>query len=339
MRIRRIVQTSELVLPAHATIRRRSPRPPERRQENYDELFDSQTVFCDAFMIGERIVLVGPPLLNLEELFLGATYTIDGQSLQQRPLTHRLDRAHRLEIPWGMGADDLTVRYGEYAATLRVRADLSQPLVGKTVLLAMQRNNPLHWLRDWARFFIAINKVNGIVLYDMASTEYDASGLIAALDDLPGLDSLIVVNWPYKYGVQPASAGQPWDSDFCQYVAWEHARLRFLQQAEAVTIADVDELFLAEDFRTIFEHAAESASGAIYFQQRFMSLWWTGSLRTAKGKLIPTIFITIRRFPTERRNSWPCRPCSRRNGSCSSTPFEVTKVRSTRTLSVDSSNR
>lgn len=204
----RIVETSELVLPVHGTLRRRPPRPPELQQPYYHELFDSQTVFCDVFRAGERIVMVGPPLLNLEKLFLDATYRVDGQ-VAGGPETQRLNRAQRTTLTTS-AADDLSVDFGEYSARVRIRADMNDLFTGRNVLIAMQRNNPLAWVSEWARLYVEANDVESVVLYDLRSTHYSLEELSGALARVPGLVSSVIVHWPYKYGVKPRRQGDPW---------------------------------------------------------------------------------------------------------------------------------
>jgi len=269
--IRKIVKTSDLVLEAQATIRRTPPRDPAKIDGNYLELFDSQTVYCDVFQSGDDVVMVGPPLLNLEERFTQNPYRVDGDVTGVLPRSVPLDRAHRVVLEGVGRADRVAVRYhDDYEAELPVRADLNDHLTDKTVLVAMQRNNELAWIREWVEFYVKVNGVDSVVLYDMMSSRYTAHDIVAALDDVVGLDVLIVVEWPYKYGAQPSEPGMPWDSDYGQYVAWEHCRRRFLMNCYAVTVSDVDELFLAEDGRSIFEHAAESPNGFVRFDQKFI---------------------------------------------------------------------
>ena len=248
--ISRIVRTTELVLPSHANIRRLPPRPPELQQGDYLELFDSQTVWCDVFRSGPRLTMVGPPLLNLRDRFLDAEYKFDGQLVSERPSSYPLNRAETM--------------------VLRVRADLNPLLRDKTVLVGMQRNNELAWIVDWVTFYVTVNRVNAVVIYDLMSTRTTADQVLAALEAIEGLDAALIVEWPYKYGAQPSGPNQTWDSDYGQYVAWEHCRRRLLQETYAVTIADLDELFLAEDGRSIFDHAADNECGVVRFKQRFI---------------------------------------------------------------------
>lgn len=274
----RVVFTSEVVLPTHGTLRRRSPRPPELQQSYYQDLFDSQTVFCDVFQSDGSVIMVGPPLLNLQDIFLSARYRIDGQSAGG-PRTFELNRAQRTELD-ALAADDLTVEYGEYSAQVRIRSAMNDLFSERTVLVAMQRNNPLKWVTEWVRLYAEANGVDAVILYDLRSTHYSTQELSAAIAAVPGIHCSVVVHWPFKYGVKPSRQGDPWDSDYGQYVAWEHARHRFLGKARAVTVSDLDEVFLAEDGRSIFEHAAESPTGIVRFRQRFIEPVVTSSPRS-----------------------------------------------------------
>lgn len=271
MAVVRVVETSSLVLPTHANIRRLAPTPPEDQAANYYQLYDNMTVWCDVISNEQGIVAVGPPLMNLSDCFLEASYFADHQFLTAQPTISHLDRAHRVDVPIEGPVARLRVEYADRLDDEILTSPAMHALFrDRRVLIGMQRNNPNGWLVEWAEFFVRENGVDALILYDLMSYGPPIEDFLPELAGVPGLDVIVIVKWPYKYGVQPARAGVPWDSDYGQYVAWEHARQRFIKEAFAVTIADVDELFLSRDGRSIFDHAAESQTGVVRFEERMI---------------------------------------------------------------------
>ncbi len=159
-------------------------------------MFDSQTVFCDVFESEGRVPSV-PHLLNLEPVLLSALFELDGQ-LVSGLQTQTLNRAQRSWLADSGSGDSLHLRYGRIEETVRVRSDQNHLLENRKVLLGMQRNNPLHWLREWASVFQSANAVDAVVIYDLMSTDYSERELLEALAGVAGIEVVIVVRWPYN---------------------------------------------------------------------------------------------------------------------------------------------
>ena len=67
-----VVMTRPVMLSSFTGVRRMPVRPAAHRQPDFDDKFDADTLFYDAFRgIDGRIVLVGPPFLNLEPAVRG----------------------------------------------------------------------------------------------------------------------------------------------------------------------------------------------------------------------------------------------------------------------------
>ena len=261
------VKLSPLELDPLGALRRDPPRPPEHRQPGYEEQFDYLTVFYDCFASadGEWIVLLGPPLANLEPiiraLLVQACQSFDSKRWQVR--RRRLDRVDEIfltNVASRLTLSDQRLRQRR----LIVQPNLCRLFRGKRVLLSKNRDNELIWIRDWAYFYAAKHGCNAVLIYDNGSTKYDSTRVRKTLSTVPGLDVVVVVDWPFKFGPQVGPAGI-WDSDFCQYGILEHARHRFLALADAVMSVDIDELVLTPDGSTIYECVHRSQSGYLHF--------------------------------------------------------------------------
>ena len=260
------IALSPLTLNPSGPLRRDRPRPEEFRQPEYDAQFDFHTMFYDYFRSadGENSILIGPPLLNLKD----TAYDIlrDSMPAALSADIRHLDRVVQAWVPNTVTA--LAVPSDGFEQ----RRMIAQPnhcylFDGKKVLLTKSKDNDLVWIRDWARFFASRHGCNAILFYDNASTKYGSDDVRATLSNVPGIETAVVVDWPYKFGPQ----GTPlWDSDFSQYAILEHARHRFLARAEGVINADIDEFVLTENGASVFDHLRASKTGYLKYVGRWI---------------------------------------------------------------------
>lgn len=264
------VKLSELTLDPAGPLRREPPRPPQFQQPGYLEEFDFYTVFYDCFLSadGKNQIFIGPPLANLEKTVVQALE----QAYQQpgrpwRALRRQRDRMDQIWMP--VYSKSAALAPGPFLQKrILVRPNLSAVFRGKKVLLTKNKDNELAWIRDWTHFFAAKHGSNAVLIYDNASTKYDARDLHRTITGVRGIDMCVVVEWPYKFGPQ-GGPGMKWDSDYCQIAMLEHARHRFLSAAAAVVNADIDEFVLTQDGRSIYEHVLRSETGYL----RYTGLW------------------------------------------------------------------
>ena len=103
---RGLLRCAPLVLPPDGGLRREITRPPEYRQDGFDAEFDATTLFYDVVALGTwpsgNLVLIGPPLRNLESAFLAGR-------VNDRPLGpqivayHQRDRCSDIWLSAGLG--------------------------------------------------------------------------------------------------------------------------------------------------------------------------------------------------------------------------------------------
>jgi hypothetical protein len=274
------IELSCLEISPAGGLARVAPRPAAQQQASYLDAFDASTIFYDAFRSfdGSSVVLLGPPLANLERVvvptlmraaglgsssFVSRLRSWSGKKLGSRAELRALDRHAQLWLKTAGGRIDLS------DSPFRQRRIAVQPneharFAGKNVIVTMSRDNELAWIRDWARFHARAHGCNAVLLYDNGSTRYDVAELGAAIASVAGIDTAVVIHWPYKLGPD-GGAHWMWDSDYGQYGMLEHARHRFLPTAAAVLSADIDELVLTRDGASVFGLARKSATGHIRF--------------------------------------------------------------------------
>ena len=259
------VKLSRLDLDDAKEVRRNPARPPEHRQPGFDTQFDYRTVLYDCFWSPDRrrAVCLGPPLFNLEPLVVAAVERAFGRKFFSRCEIRHLDRNAQI---W---ANSRAPRVAFNEDCFKQRAVAVQPnhcewFRGKRVLLTKSKNNDLTWIRDWATFYVANHGCNAVLFYDNASARYGTQEIHETLSSIAGLETVVVVGWPYRYGVNAGPSGM-WDSDFGQYGVLEHARHRFLAWADAVVNADLDELVVTRSGESIFDLVRRSRTGYLEY--------------------------------------------------------------------------
>lgn len=264
---------SPVLMPEELGIKRIRPRPPEYRQETYNEEYDFNTLFYDVFLSQDRneIVLAAPPLLNFKEHINEATIKLcDGEIEYDVKLTFSdFDRytEANISIPSNMDKSHLFLTFDLGNCPLiqvPVQQNYQEILAGKNVVMTMYKYDHLCWIKDWIEFHVKYHNANAFVLYNNNSSYVANQDLIKEVRSIKGLDVLVIVDWPFLYGPQAAGTGF-WDSNFAQHAAFGHCRHRFLLLADGVLNVDIDELLILSDHQSIFAKLQETKVGYITF--------------------------------------------------------------------------
>jgi len=256
------VELSPLTLDPTGTLRRDSPRPWYLRQPGYDDAFDWHTIYYDIFRATDgAVVLLGPSLRTLTPIVQSATQ-IAFDVPRSAVAIRTLNRNAQIWLPSTLS----TVVFNGLGVQTRiaVQPNCCAWFRGKRVIFVLSRNNDLQWIRDWAAFYVRKHGCNAVLFYDNASSRYAGGDIHRALSGIAGLDTVVVVAWPYKFGPSGGQE-QQWDSDFCQYGALEHARHRFLGFADACLHADIDELVTTHDRSSVFDRVLNNRTGYICY--------------------------------------------------------------------------
>ncbi len=261
----RTIALSRLDLDEANDLRRIPARPPEHRQPGFEEAFDYYTVFYDCFWTpgGRRAVCLGPPLYNLESPVVATVQRALARRLFSRCEVRHLDRNMQIWVAPRASRVEFDGQCFKQRA-LAIQPSHCELFRSKRVLVTKSKDNDLTWIRDWAIFYVANHGCNAVLIYDNASARYSIEEIHETLSSIAGLETAVVVNWPFKFG----PGGGPswmWDSDFSQYGVMEHARLRFLACADAVVNADIDELVVTRTGESIFDLARRSRTGYLAY--------------------------------------------------------------------------
>lgn len=258
-------------LPAFSVARREPPRPVEARETDYADKFDAETLFYDAFLGSRgRVVLVGPPFLNLKPDMEQARITALPLGADCSFEVRELDRHGQVHVTAPQGTDRLVLTASFGTVEIAVQPSEVDIFAGRRVMFTQSRDNDIAWILDWVRFSRDIHGADAVLIYDNGSTRYSPDDLAEALASLDGIAAVRVVNWPYKFGPQGWDATHWWDSDFGQHGVWEHGRRRFLEAAASVQCSDVDEFILPLGGRSLFAAAEASLTGVLRYAGRWV---------------------------------------------------------------------
>jgi len=262
-------------------IRRLPTRPPAHRPPDFDERFDAVTLLYDSFFRGSNEVFItAPPFFNLLPFLqrMDVIAVPSGQKCRFR--IRNMDRHSRIRITVPTGTTAISLRTGIGQFDLEPQEDVSEFFAGKRVLFTKSKDNRLEWILDWISYHRDIHGANAVLFYDNQSTRYSTADLLSALSRLAGIDRLCIAHWPFLFGPQGFGAKRFWDSDFCEYGIWEHARWMFLGLARSALGSDVDELVVSKDGSSAFEQAERSRLGAIRYKGHWVH-GFKGLTRTA----------------------------------------------------------
>lgn len=260
------------------------PRSPGLRGPDYEDRFDFTTVYSDVFWDedGRDVILLSPMLYSLEADLEQKFVALPSGEACAHEVRHAI-MLSQTRVPAPAGTQGLAIESAVGRTILAIQPNLKEQFEGRRVITTLSRNNDLQWIQDWARFYTEVHGCDCVLLYDNGSDRYTERDIAEALAEIPGLDRIAVIGWPFPYGAfdvrQPISLGQV-DSISCQGMSFEHARRRCLSRARSVLNADIDELAVTDDGRGLFEIAETSSTGFIQFE----GLWVENVPSTARRR-------------------------------------------------------
>lgn len=257
---------------------RKPPRPVHLRQRDYGARFDFGTVWHDCFRSfnGKWIVLAGPPLLNLACIFDEGEFHHPRHS---RFPAHRRIHSNTEQV-WLLCPDELEeveLRTPGRSLMIPVAANQCRTFGGRRVLLTVVKDDRIEWIRDWVRFHARCHGIDAVLIYDNQSSVFTGQELSEAIAGIPEIAVARVVEWFFPYGPDGGGA-MPWDSNYGQAGALEHAHHLFLQTADAVLSCDVDELVVDEEGLSVCDLCHQSPTGYLQFPGR-----WNDCLANGDG--------------------------------------------------------
>lgn len=300
---------------------RRLPRAPHRpRPPAFFERFEDRALVYDCFRHadGERILLVGPPPMNLMPHYRAAHYT----ALPSRAtLSARLHPSLSTMVTelGGVPAGTTAIVMELTGTTheLPVGPSHAGDFAGTRLLFTMSKDNDLAWIREWASWHVRQQGADAVVLFDNGSTRYALAEIEETLLSIDGLSRVAVIAWPGRYGMtDPALRLNPFYILFSQVGSMSTVLRRFAADANGLMNCDVDELVTSPAGSSAFDLARASRQGLLVMRGRFMEPYPSGGDAGARTHRHYLHRFADRRRSLSRPRKWvldPMRPWVRDN--------------------------
>ena len=272
-------------LPEDGALRRLPRAPHKQRPATFHERFEDRALVYDCFWHadGERILLVGPPPMNLTPHYRGASYTALPSGT---PLTARYHPSLSTMITElsGAPAGTTAVRFAiaDHVFELPVGANLAADFGGRRVLFTMSKDNKLGWIAEWARWHARLHGTDAIILFDNGSTRYSVEEIEETLLGVPGIARVAVPSWPGQFGMTDHElAINPYWSHFLQISSMSVVLRRFGAVAFGLLNCDIDELAATHSGRTIYSYLPEARHGLVVFRGQWVEATGRGGAHSA----------------------------------------------------------
>lgn len=252
------------VLPTGGPLLRDHVRPADRRSAHYLERYDRTTLYYDCVYLPDRqaYLFTAPRFLNLWTPFR------DGLSVAGKPVSRVRRktwlRCEQVEVPAPAGALSLT--WQGTTAPVTARPAETGGFAGLNAVVAVNKNNALDWIADWAEYYVRAHGAEGVVLFDNGSTDYTPEDVAARLEGVPGLKRARVFSAPYPYGPSDHSRKLEVSPRFFQTGMLNIARRDALAVARAVLNVDIDEIAISATGKNVFDAAVRHPLGLVTIQ-------------------------------------------------------------------------
>ena len=218
---------------------KREPRTPVSQRKDivtlglsYDEQFDWDILFADALKIGDgRTLLIGAPLYELKS------------QIKFRNGNHQFLDLDKVTLTLVETDDDIITLLNDRGNIDIKVNELSSDFEDIGCIMTMQKNEPIHWIEDWIRYYCLEHNVKGFVIYDNNSDDYTVDELRDRLSKIDLDVKIHVVDWCMPHGPNTPS----WDSDFARYVMFEHFKYKYAWCSSYAINHDIDELLMIEN--------------------------------------------------------------------------------------------
>ena len=252
---------------------RRLPRAPQKpRPTTFLDRYEDRALVYDAFWHadGQRILLVGPPPMNLRPHYRTARYRAGGTDLQARYFPSLSTMITELSGA-APATREIAMELAGQSFVLPVRVNHAANFAGRRLLFTMSKDNDLAWITEWARWHHKMHGADAIVFFDNGSTRYETQAIEETLLGVDGIERVAVESWPWRYGMTDAALlANPFYILFLQVSSMSVVLRRFGSAAYGILNADIDELVATPAGTTIFELAKQAPNGLVVMRGHYM---------------------------------------------------------------------
>jgi hypothetical protein len=267
-----IIEPNPIFLEERGGLRRLPTQPELKRPIEFWDGFDAYGLFYDVFrdVDGKRIWLVGPDVKNLRQALEEAHVVGLTSGVKRRVKTIYGCENCVACVSLPTEDQELQLNIGGQSIVCRIGRNLSTQFAGKRTVLCINQDNHLDWMRDWARFYHLEHGANAVCIFDNNSQNYSKDDMLATLQQVAGIETVRVVNWPFKFGVMDKLGqdnGLNQNVRFAQPPMYPAFFLRLGQKAASILNVDVDELVLSSTGKSIFSSVERRLFGTIKFDR------------------------------------------------------------------------
>jgi hypothetical protein len=297
-----VAASSAAFLPDSGPLRRLPRRPRRPRPDGFYERFEWRALAYDCFRHrADRVLIVGPPPLNLMPAWRRAQFTAAPSGTVLAPCFHASESVMLIELAGvPADADAVALSFAGNRCELPIQPSGLARFAGRKVLFTMSKDNDLGWISAWARHHARWHGADAVVFFDNGSSRYAPADIAGVLRAVPGIAEVAVHSWPWRYGApDPAVLNNPFYTLFLQVSAMSVALRRYAQKAEGLMNADIDELIVPPRGQSAFALAAASRSGLVAFSGQYVEPLPTLG---ARPPFVHSDFVMRRKSEQERRS-------------------------------------
>lgn len=259
-----IVELAGTRLPDSVSLRRSSGVPAPLQDAEFHSKFDATTLLYDCVYSARSkgYLFSAPAFENLWSVFRdGLHMNGDPAVAVSRKASGRCDQVF-LRGPAGA---ELTLHLEGQILPLKHRISIAENFDGQNLLIAINKNNDLSWIEEWATYHARVHGATGAVLFDNESSAYSLEALSEVFARVPGFKNSAVVSAPYPYGFKLRAGKKTVRMAYLQTAVINIARRDFGARARAVLSCDIDEMVLTPDGASVFDAAVASRLGGFQF--------------------------------------------------------------------------
>lgn len=260
---------SPIIFPDRPAFRRKTLLPEAFRPNDFEENYDYNTLAYDIIKHKNKslITLICPKLFNFEKIVRSGRFHSDREALRISSIKRRY-RYDEIWLKYKSDPDVLYFQCDDFSTQASLSPDEHDIFKNMNCCVTKSKNNSLDWIGDWIEFHIHHHNLESLLFFDNNSDIYTIEELNHFLLSIKNLKQLILISAPFKFGTfyKKKYAHR---AKFLQLGLLNIARLRFLQEANAVLSIDIDELVSPIHGSTIFEETRKSLIGYKLFSGRW----------------------------------------------------------------------
>ena len=239
------------------------------RSEKFLASYEYRVLFYDVFWHadGKRVLLVGPPPIDLGSHYRAARYQAVPSGKLLRAKSHHTPITHLYSVKAPSGTTHLDITFAGVTQRVAIAPNHADFFAGERLLFTLSKDNDLNWIADWAQFHVVNQGVTAVMLFDNNSTRYSLADIEATLLAVPGLRRIAVLPVPFTYPMLDDAVPEDifW-AHFLQPAVMVSMFRRYGLQAQGILNCDIDELAVPLTGQTVFDAASRSRSGTVYYR-------------------------------------------------------------------------